>query len=454
MPVTRKKGGKDILLEKVTAVYTACMLSVFLLYPGLGGYQNITAEKWRAFLLFTGGYVGLTLLLRLELAVTGSARLPALGAVWRSMGLARKLLIAFWAVSAVSTVFSVDRSVAFWGGARYEGLLTITLYCAACLLVSRYGRPGKWMLWLFGAAMSLNCLLSLVQLAGYNPLGLYPAGMNYYDANVRYAGEFLGTIGNVDLLSAVLCAAIPAFWIAAVKLPGRDRFLLLVPLALCLAVLGKSFVAGGIVGVFVSALLTFPVLLKGKGARTAGFAAVLCVCALGLAGIYAFGGRLGGFLYEASELLHGRWDDDFGSGRLYIWRNVAELVRERPLLGGGPDTLGLRTEAAFERYDEALGILIRSSVDAAHNEYLNILVNQGLLALAAYLGALAAAAVRWVRTAAEKPASAICGGAVLGYCVQAFFGISSPISAPYLWLALGFLIGSVFDNSQGGASRK
>ena len=43
MPVTRKKGGKDLLLEKITAVYAACMLSVFLLYPGLGGYQNITA---------------------------------------------------------------------------------------------------------------------------------------------------------------------------------------------------------------------------------------------------------------------------------------------------------------------------------------------------------------------------------------------------------------------------
>ena len=216
----------------------------------------------------------------------------------------------------------------------------------------------------------------------------------------------------------------------------------------------------GFLNLYILVLITGSVLSIDRKLLIKSFAGYIptilggVVCALGLAGIYAFGGRLGGFLYEASELLHGRWDDDFGSGRLYIWRNVAELVRERPLLGGGPDTLGLRTEAAFERYDEALGILIRSSVDAAHNEYLNILVNQGLLALAAYLGALVAAAVRWVRTAAEKPASAICGGAVLGYCVQAFFGISSPISAPYLWLALGFLIGSVFDNSQGGASRR
>ena len=145
---------------------------------------------------------------------------------------------------------------------------------------------------------------------------------------------------------------------------------------------------------------------------------------------------MGGFLYEAFELLHGRWDDRFGSGRLYIWRSVVPLVPERPLLGGGPDTLGLRTDAAFERYDETLGILIHSSIDTAHNDYLNILVNQGIPALLLYLGALTASALRWLRNGAGDPAAAICGCAALGYCIQAFFGISSPISTPYLWLAL------------------
>lgn len=42
---------------------------------------------------------------------------------------------------AVSTAFSADRSVSFWGGAQYEVLVTINLNCAACLLVSRYDRP-------------------------------------------------------------------------------------------------------------------------------------------------------------------------------------------------------------------------------------------------------------------------------------------------------------------------
>ena len=33
------------LLERLTDAYLACMLSVYLLYPGLGGYAAITVEK-------------------------------------------------------------------------------------------------------------------------------------------------------------------------------------------------------------------------------------------------------------------------------------------------------------------------------------------------------------------------------------------------------------------------
>lgn len=77
--------------------------------------------------------------------------------------------------------------------------------------------------------MSLCCLLSLWQLAGGNPLGLYPNGLSYSDAGTAYSGAYLGTIGNTDLLAAVMCVAVPAFFYGAWKL---RRHWLLVPLAL------------------------------------------------------------------------------------------------------------------------------------------------------------------------------------------------------------------------------
>ncbi|MDO5786086.1 MAG: O-antigen ligase family protein [Eubacteriales bacterium] len=83
-------------------------------------------------------------------------------------------------------------------------------------------------------------------------------------------------------------------------------------------------------------------------------------------------------LFQIHELLHGQWDDSFGSGRLYIWRQALALVREAPLFGGGPDTLAQRGLEGFSRYNEVLQMTVSSEIDAAHNEYLNILVNTRL----------------------------------------------------------------------------
>ena len=444
-----KKKGAYRLQEKLTAAYLAAMLGIYLLYPGLGGYMTITTQKWHCYALLTLAYLASLLLLPLELAVVGEGSLVKPRALWQRLALPQKLIFAYWLCTAASTVLSIDRRTAFWGSGRCEGFLAITLYCGSFLLISVYAKPKKWMLWVFGAAMSLCCVLSLIQFTGYNPLGLYPEGMTYFDAYKRYAGEFLGTLGNVDLLAAVFSMAIPAFWVALLVLRDKRKYALLVPLCLCLYVLLRAFVAAGVVSVIGTALLVPPVLAKEKRQRNRLAALSLGLIAAGLLTVYFLGERVGSFAAEASALLHGQWDDSFGTGRLYIWRNVMPLVPERLLFGGGPDTLGLRLDAMFERFDPALGITIRSTIDAAHNEYLNILVNQGLLALLCHLAALFSAAVYWVRHASHDPVTAICGGAVLGYCIQAFFGLSSPITTPYLYLALALLMREVANTDNG-----
>lgn len=445
----KEEWQKSALFRRLTAGYLACMGAVYLLYTGFGGYAQLTESKWKLFMLLSLAYLGLTALLALELCVIGRARVWGPARLWRALSGADKLILGFWACSALSTLCSVDPSTAFWGSGRREGLLTLTIYCLIALAAAHLAGPALWLPGVLGGAMCLNCVLCMLQLAGRNPLGLYPSGMDYYDAGRLYAGEFLGTLGNVDLLAAVLCVVIPLLWLALWKLRGRGRFLLTVPLALCLWVLWRSSVAAGFVGTFGALALTLPLLPSGRRARLVTGAAVAAACAAGLALVYVLGGRLEGFLYEASEVLHGRWQDEFGSSRVFIWRHVWELVPQRLLLGGGPDTLGLRMEVGFERYDEALGMVIRSSIDNAHNEYLNILVNQGLAALVCYLALLARSGAGWLRTAGRDPAAALWGGAVLGYCIQAFFGISSPISAPYFWIALGLLNGCLNRTAAG-----
>lgn len=437
------KQAITILFGKMTELYLLLMLSVFLVFPGFRGYAHLTSHKWILFVVLSGGYLVLSGVLVLELALLGHRKLQSPVATWRALKLPQKLVILYWCCTGLSTICSVDPVQAFWGSARLEGFLTITLYCGCFLLVSQWGRPTPWMLWVSGTAMSINCVIALLQLAGYNPLSLYPTGMTYFDSGIQYEGQFLGTIGNTNLLSAVLCIAIPVFFAALITLRDKRRFFLLIPLILCLIVWVKAEVAGGLIGVLGSILLALPVFTKKKAAKKWLAVMVATILLVSLLTVYFVGDHMGGFLYEAHELMHGRVKQSFGSGRLFIWRVVCKLVPERLMLGGGPDTLGLRSTAYFEHYDENLDMMIRSKIDTAHNEYLSVLVNQGLPALIFYLAALIIAAVQWMKRADKSPEIAICGIGVLGYCIQAFFGISSPISTPFMWLVFGLLLANM-----------
>lgn len=426
--------------QKWTELYLACMATAWLLYTG-SGYEHISQSKALLFFLLTGGFVLVSVLGRLELCLIGGRKCLSPLECWKKWNMTQRAVFLYWCAALVSTLTSAHLNVAFLGNARYGGFVTITLYCWSFLLLSGGYTPRRWLLWLLAGAVSLNCLLSLAQLLGYNPLGLYPAGMTYYDANLRYAGTFLGSIGNVDILSAVLCVAIPVLWISVLRLKTPWRFVLLIPLALCLAVLFWAFVAGGVVAVLLSVLFTPAVLAQEKRRRVLLLALALAVLVVGVLAVYAVGDKLGGFPAEASALLHGQWDDSFGSGRLYIWRKTAELIPQRPLLGGGPDTLGLRADIGFERFNETTGTMIQARVDDAHNEYLNILANQGLLGLLTYLAVLVSALVTWVRRAPGDNVAAICGGGALCYGIQAFFGIASPASTPLFWTCMALCVG-------------
>lgn len=61
-----KKQPADILY-RLTDLYLALMLTVFLLWPGTGGYETITEEKASLFFLLSGVYTLGMVLLRLAL---------------------------------------------------------------------------------------------------------------------------------------------------------------------------------------------------------------------------------------------------------------------------------------------------------------------------------------------------------------------------------------------------
>ena len=219
---------------------------------------------------------------------------------------------------------------------------------------------------------------------------------------------------------------------AAALVRGWSKWLL-APFALTMWTLWQLRVAAALLGLAVTAVLGLPLLFPRR--RRAMWALTLLLTAAAFALIWFFPGD-GGTLSELHRLLHGDVDLTFGSSRLLIWRSLLPLIAERPLLGGGCGTLYLRDVPPF--YWQRGGETTYFAVTSAHNEYLGVLVDQGALALLAFLALLALALWRAYRHA-ESDRCAVAGAALLCYVVTAFFSVACCITGVYLWLLLAVL---------------
>lgn len=491
--------------------YVLILCTVYLLAIPAGGYIAISEWKYHIFLLLHMAFLLLTAEQKLVSGQTFLQKPRAPDAFSLSV-------LAYFLFTCVSGMAS-DYPGVFFGNARHDGILTIGLYAASALLLAKNlpardtRNPCDRTLFAAGASVTLFCLLGFVQLTGANPFGLYPDGLNFYDAGIYYMGQYWATVGNTNLCAALLSAAAGAFAAVSVHAGKKSDWLSLVPLALSVFSIVELDSEAGMAALLAGLILLPPfIVTDGKhlanllftystiflslaaafaisffdGGAAFGWnarASVLCAAAAlsGLCGLflrksrklrrvpadllrktlagfsaaaagagicvlYFYNGLPDGFLQQAHELLHGHWDDDYGSSRLFIWRQVWALVRESPLLGGGPDTLGLRGLEGFAQYVETTETVVEDAIDAAHNEYLNILVNQGALALCAYLSALCVSLFRWWKRVDSKAVS-IAGSAALFYLAQAFFGMSSCATTPYLWMALA-VINKKFERNE------
>ena len=367
------------MAQKLTKCYLYLMLTVFPLWCGCGGYRSIVDAKYPLFLLLCGLYAAAMTLLTLR-------TLPSPTALWRGASWTQRLIAVYLLFTWLSAFFSPYFPETLVGVSRHEGALTITLYCLCFLFVSVYGRAERGMLCALGGTVLIFCTICVLQLFGYNPLLLYPAGATYFDGNVAYPGTYLGTIGNVDLVAAFLCLSIPLFWVTLFRSRDKRRWWLLLPLSAAVYVLLDMWVLAGIVGVFGGTLLALPMLCSDVRWRKR----ALLVLGIGFVGALFMLWRFdfGGALHELHELLHGNFDGSFGSGRIHIWRSVLREIPSHLWLGTGPDTMLRASLPPFERFDAARGVTIVAQIDVAHNEFLNILFHQGIFALLAYLGAL------------------------------------------------------------------
>lgn len=425
--------------EAITRVYITLLLTVFLFFCSKSGFEGIVGAKHIAFMIVSGGYVAVMLLFRIERILIGNLKARSPKAILRSTSWAQRLMIIYLLITWTSATHSEYWPFTIIGTGRYEGALAITIYVLSFLLVSAYVKLSKSLVWIFGISTTVFCVICILQFLGLNPLWLYPKGIGYADAYVEYSGAFLGTIGNVDLVAAYFSVVIPVLLTLIFALPHKQKYLLLVPLLLSVAVLVKMHVLAGFVGVAAGcAAAAFILLARSRSRQKMGLIIMACLLILCLGVVYAVDFD-GGMFYEAHEILHGNVDDSFGTGRVHIWKEVLERAKEHPLLGTGPDTMRYGDLEGFQRYDERLEKLLVSKIDVAHNEYLNVYYHQGIFAALAYLAAIVLLVRRWMLASAESKEAMVAGTGMIGYAIQALFGFSMCITAPFFWLCAGIV---------------
>jgi O-antigen ligase len=324
--------------EWLTDKYILVMLTVFPLWTGFSGYSVLTVSKFS----FFAGATGLWLFSLIVCSVQEKrhSRITRAGQ-WGA--------VAFMLAALLSALFSPTAAAPRWRVPLRRAIH------AAPLRSDRSWRfrvrPAAESLCICAGSIVRNLLPDrLFPTSGKTTPSAVPRGSGLLRLGIPYSGAFLGTIGNTDVLAALFCLAIPLFTAAAVLSRERYDTVLLIPAALCLAVLIRSGVSSGILAVGVCALVSLPYLVSVRfGNRTLTLVALSLSAASVAAGLIVLWLWRGteGTVYELSQLLHGNVSDSFGSSRILIWREALGIFSERPLLGGGPDTFTFRTDLGF-----------------------------------------------------------------------------------------------------------
>lgn len=474
--------------EYVTDGYILLLLGLFPLWMTEGGYTTFQQDKTSLFYLLTLTYGAILLCTSILLLLLRKGSLKQWGGFLSHFGITQWLVMTYLGCCFLSAVFSDYRDVAFVGLGQGEGFWQIASYVLIFLVVSIFGKAKWWYLIPVAVVVSVNSVIAIVQYLGGNPFGFYPEGMNFHDGYIKYSGAFLGTLGNIDLFSGALAMGVTALVAYYITTQRAYQHLWLIPVGLGALGLVLCGVSAGVVALGGALFLSFPWLctnweslsrwcvvlgvmsiaisvaleLLGNSAIYIGFLGAIGIstglwmnrsrrsplvnqiyitrcliflcffllgCSLFLLYVLPLSQGLPG---ELHQILHGNISGEFGSSRISIWKDTLKLVPEHLWFGGGPSTLQVRSSLTFTREIPFSGIVVSAYVDLAHNDYLDVLVNTGLLSLVAYLSFL-------LVTAYHGRQNKVCLLAVFAYGINLFFSFRAISVTPIYWICLALL---------------
>ena len=142
--------------------------------------------------------------------------------------------------------------------------------------------------------------------------------------------------------------------------------------------------------------------------------------------------------------MHGNFDDDFGTYRMFLWKRTLKLVPENPIIGSGPDSFALRF---MDKYTDDVASIGELTInDTAGNVYLTMLINIGVVGLFSYLGFVFSQLFKGIKEMNEL--SRILLITIICYLIQDCFNLSVVIITPIFWLVMALHSNSIKDDME------
>ena len=131
------------------------------------------------------------------------------------------------------------------------------------------------------------------------------------------------------------------------------------------------------------------------------------------------------------------WASSRGATWTSGWSAFVSTSFLHKLVGVGPDCFAEYLYAVPELAKRAYAQFGTSRLTNAHNEWLTILVNQGILGLFSYVGFFGSAFVRFIKKASSQPALYLCAASVLTYTVHNIVSFQQVLNVPFVFIILG-----------------
>lgn len=334
---------------------------------------------------------------------------------------------ALLTVAYIASALGVDFYHSFWSTfERGDGLLTLSagvLYFYLILL----SVDAAWLSCLFKTVAWVGSLAALYVVLQW--IGVV-AGIDL-PFITQHSGRLGGTLGNAAFFSAYASMAFFATLWAAREYAGAWRWFLYIGAALQLVAILLAATRGTMLALLGVGFAFLAYLAWRGSGRVRGYARGSLVALLVLAGLFfSFRGTLSEAPFEPVRRLASiSLTDSTVASRLFIWKNMASAVWERPLMGVGAE----HVDVLFDRfYDPTL--IEEEWFDRSHNVYLDYLGQFGIIGLALYLALiLLLLSVGWrIHRGGDRMGLFLIGiGAV--YALQNFFVFDTGVT---LWLFL------------------